>query len=183
MPQGATDMMRQVVRIDGDAVTTDPWSGVERLKAEGFGGGAANGVPEVDVHEVAELRHLVDQGDVDMGDRCSPTTSPSFCLAGPFGGYDRVAQQAVEVRRRQRWFRCESADHLGRVAERIAGVARVDTLRRKGQREVLPGAQPGSLQQRSNDLVRGPRVCCRFQDDEIARGKDRSHGAGRRFDR
>jgi hypothetical protein len=60
------DLVGQVVRVDGDAVTADAGTGVERLEPERLGGRAPDRVVQVDAKFPAEDRHLVDQRDVHV---------------------------------------------------------------------------------------------------------------------
>ena len=160
-----------------------PGPGVERLEAERLGGGAVDRVPQVHAELVAEDRHLVHQRDVDVPVGVLEQLG-HLGLAGGLRLDDRVADGAVEVRRRVGAGRGEAADHLGGVADAVDLVARVDPLRGERQVEVDPGGQPGRLlQHRADDLVGGARVGGRLEDDQRARLEYRRGGLGRGLDR
>src|SRR6185369_895648 len=55
---------REIVRIERNAVTANPWTGIKRHEAERLGRRRANHFPCVDVERVTESRHLVCHADV-----------------------------------------------------------------------------------------------------------------------
>jgi hypothetical protein len=59
----------EVVRVERDAVPADAGSGHELHVAERLGRGGLDDLEDVDAEPVADLRHLVDQGDVHGPER------------------------------------------------------------------------------------------------------------------
>src|ERR1700730_18433531 len=66
--QRALDLVRQVIRVNRDAVPADPGTWVERLEAERLSRRAPDRVPKIDTHLMADDRHLVDERDVYVTD-------------------------------------------------------------------------------------------------------------------
>lgn len=111
--------------VDGDAVAAHPRSGAEGLEAEGLGLGAADDVPQVDAEFVAEDRHLVDQGDVDVPE-VGLQELDRLRLAGATRAYHLVGEPAVEGGRRFGAGRGEAADDLGGAGEAVCTAAGVE---------------------------------------------------------
>ena len=175
--------MREVVRVDRDAVPADARTRSEGLEAERLGLGAVDDVPDVDPQLVAEARHLVDQGDVDV----------------PVGvleqlGHLRLAQAARdddgvdEGRRRTRPRRPRSAASGRRrpwawSPGRKCAVAGVDALGAEGEPKSTPATSPLGSRIGPNDLLGRARVGRRLQHDEAAGSKDaQADGGGGRLD-
>jgi hypothetical protein len=172
---------RQVRRVDRDAVAPPPRSRVERLEPEGLGGGGVDHLPHVDAEVVAEHRHLVGEGDVDVPvgvlDELGHLGRPRRRDRD-----DALHERAVERRHELRARRVDAPDDLGHVAEPEALVAGVDALRREPEEEVLPCAQARSLEDVAEELLRRPRVGRALEDHELPRPEAAGEGRGRRFE-
>ena len=59
-----TSLPGQVVGVDGDAVSSQPWTGVKGHETERFGGSALNDLPDIYLQPVAHEGQLVDEGYV-----------------------------------------------------------------------------------------------------------------------
>ena len=159
--------VRQVVRIDGDAVTADAGSGIERSKAERLRRRGLDGVPQVDLQLVAEHRHLVDQRDVHVAVRVLQQLG-ELRLATAAGADHGVHERAVERCGALGAVRGEPTDDLRRVLQAVHRVARVDALRREGEVEVHAGHETGLLQHPTHLGVGGARVGRALEDHEHA---------------
>ena len=106
---------------------THAGAGVEGLEPEGLGPGGRDDVPEVDAEVVAEARHLVDEGDVDVAVGVLQQLR-RLGLAGAPSRDDRVDEPPVEggggIGARLR----VATDDLGSVLRAVLPVARVDPL-------------------------------------------------------
>ena len=159
--------VREVVGVDRDAVSAHPGPGVEGLEAERLGPGALDHVPQVDVQLVAELRHLVDQCDVDVPVGVLEQLG-HLGLAGAAGRHHLVDDLRVEGGRPLQAAGSHPAHHLGRVPEPVAGVARIDPFRREGQEDVLADQLTVCFEQRSQQLFGGARPGGRLQHHQHA---------------
>lgn len=157
----------KVEGVDGDAMTAQPRAGVEGHEAEGFGGGAVDRFPDIDVHLVGQHLQLVDQGDVDAPERVLEDL-------GEFGGlgrahdYDPVHDLPIEGGAQDPAAGREAAydfrDVLG-VVNRIAGVF---ALGGEDQEVIAPGFQAALLELGQQDFARGPGVGRALERDELA---------------
>jgi hypothetical protein len=76
----------------------------------------------------------------------------------------------------------DAGDELGRRADVVVGVARVDALGRVAQEEVAADLPAGLGEDREHDLLRGAGICRRLQHDQHPRVQMPRHGLGRRHD-
>ena len=139
----------------GDAVAADAGAGAEGLEAERLGLGAADDVPQVDAEVVAEHRHLVDQGDVDVAE-VGLQDLDGLGLARAAGADDLVGEAAVEGGGRFGAGGGEAADDLGGVGVAVGAVAGVEAAGGVGEMEVPSGPQPGALlEDRAQEFLGG----------------------------
>lgn len=100
-------------------------AGAEGLEAERLGLCAADDVPQVDAQVVAEDRHLVDEGDVDV-----PVVGlqelHGFGFSWSTRAYDLVGEAPVEGGGRLGAGGGEAADDLRGVGGGVVAVAGVD---------------------------------------------------------
>ncbi|EGJ75134.1 putative nucleotide sugar dehydrogenase [Streptomyces sp. Tu6071] len=160
-------LVREVIWIDGYAVAADARSGAKCLEAEGFGGCAVDGVPQVDAEFMAEHGHLVHQRDVDVT-VCVLDELGHLGFAGSCGLYDLVDEFPVERGSGTRAIGGVAADDLGSVADSEEPIARVDAFGGEGEVEIGSGSEARTLKYRAHYLVGGARVGGRFQDYQRA---------------
>ncbi len=150
--------MREAAGVEREAVAADAGARAERLEAVGLGLGAADDVPQVDAEVVAEHRHLVDQGEVDV-----PVVGlqdvHGLGLAGAPGADHLVGEAAVEGGGRLGAGRGEAADDLGGGGVAVGAVAGVGAAGGVGEVEVAAGRQArAGLQQGAQELLGGARA-------------------------
>ncbi len=158
---------RQVERVDGDAVAAEAGAGIERHEAERLRLGRVDHLPHVDVHPVAHQRELVHEADVHGAERVLEELDHLGHARGA-DRHDGVHHLAVERHRHPRAHLVMPAHDLRDVLRLELRVARVHTLGRERQVEVLSGLQPLLLERRPHDLVRRPRIRRGLQNDELA---------------
>src|SRR6266481_9748665 len=54
----------EIKRVNGNAVSAQPWPGIKGLEAKRLGGGCRNHFPDVDAHAQAEQLEFIDQRDI-----------------------------------------------------------------------------------------------------------------------
>src|SRR5450432_1094476 len=59
---------REIERVDGDAVSTQPRTGIKWHEAEGFGLRCVDDLPNIDSHGFVDDLQLVHQGDIDAAE-------------------------------------------------------------------------------------------------------------------
>ena len=169
---------REVVRIDGDAVTPEPRSGRELHEPERLRGGGVDHFPHVDAEAIGDQRRLVHQADVHRSEGVLQDLR-ELRRFGRRDADDRIQEPLVELGRRRRARRRDSANHLRRVLRRPHLVARVDPLGREGEVEVLADLQTGLLERGQEHLAGRARVRRGLEDHELTRAQ-RGADRGRR---
>ncbi len=165
-------------QVPGEAVTADAGAGAEGVEAERLGLGAADHVPQVDAQVVAERRHLVDQGDVDVPE-VGLEQLHRLGLAQAAGAHHPVGDPGVEGEGGLGAGRGEAADHGRGVGGRPGAAAGVHAAGRVGEVEVPAGRQAGTLlQQAAQQALGGPGVDRRLQDHGGVRAQPGGQGAG-----
>jgi hypothetical protein len=144
----------RILRVQRDAVTAHPGTGVEGLEPERLGGRGVHDFPDVDVERLRDLGQFVHQRDVD---------GPVGVLQQlgefrrPCGGdeVDRPDHAAVGSRSHFAGPSRDAAHDLGDVlgAEHVAGI---DSLGGEADEDVLVDGEPGSLQDGDEDVLGGP---------------------------
>ena len=169
---------RQVIGVDGDAVAAHQ-AGGKRHEAVGFGGRRGHHLPHVQAHALAQLPHLIDQGDIDVAERV-------FQQFGHLGHRRRRHRHHPRRDARQQPGRQPGAggvaaphDHR-HLPHGVARVARIDPFGRKCQKDVAAHAQPGGLEGRAHDLVGGAGITGAAQHHQQTRaGVCGNRGRGR----
>src|SRR5205085_4822353 len=85
----------EVVGIERDAVAAQARPGLERHEAERLRRRGADDLPDIYVHPVAQLRELVDEGDVDRAEDVLEQLAQLRCV-GRRDGVDRVDGAAID---------------------------------------------------------------------------------------
>src|SRR5262245_12698716 len=93
--QSGSYPMREIVRVNRDAMTAHSRTRPKCLKSKRFGSCRLDHVPEVDVEIVTKTRHLVDQGDVDVA-VCVLEQLGCLCLTGALGANNGVNESRIE---------------------------------------------------------------------------------------
>ena len=174
-------LCRQVVGIDADAVTAhEAGPELEEVPLRAGGGEHVGGA---DAHAVEDQRELVHERDVDvalrvlddLGGLCDLDRGRPVDAGvddGPVGVGDAVERGVVLA-----------GDHLGDALERVLLVARVDTLGRVAELEVLALHEAGDLREhRTAYLLGDAGVDGRLEDDDVALLEDLAHALGRADD-
>ena len=119
---------REIVRVDGDAVAAEAGARVEGGEAEGFGGGGADDLPEIDPHLVGGDLELVDESDVHR----AVNVFQEFGQLCDLGGGDRddfLEGCGVKRDAGLKAGRCVTTDDLGDVGCGEVRVARILAFR------------------------------------------------------
>ena len=148
--------------------------------AERLGAGGVDGAPDVDVERGGEHRQLVDERDVHVPEGVLEQLD-QLGLGRRAHGHDLVDERAVERLDAEPRRLVDARHHLGRVHEAPPGVAGVDALGRVPEEE-LAGPQPRLLEDRPHQLVGGPGVGRRLEDDERAGSQPAGEGRRRVLD-
>ncbi len=157
---------REVVRVDGDAVSSDAGAGVERDEPEGFGRGSRDDVPDVDTQLVANDGHFVRERAVDDPEGVFEDFR-HFRLPRAFDDVDgRIEHGFIQFARDSRTLRRASADDFRRVFGLVARVAGVDSFGREGEMDVASDDEARLFEERPEDFVGGPGVGRGFEHDE-----------------
>src|SRR5690606_19235480 len=109
----------------GGGVAPDPRAGAEGLEPERLGLRTADDVPEVDAEDVAEHRHLVDQGDVHVPEGALQQLH-GLRFTTPARQDDLVGEPPVDGGGGVGAGGGEAADDLRRVGGREVPVAGID---------------------------------------------------------
>ena len=163
-----TGFPTEVVGVEWDAVTAQTGTGIEGGEAEGLGLGGFDDLPEVDVHAVAQDGELIDEADVDvavgvlenlghLGHGGGGGAEHAVLQEGLVHGADYVAGVGTET-----------AHHLGGVLGLEIGVARIDTLRRETEVEVLAALETALLEDGLEELFGGAGVGGALEHDHHA---------------
>jgi hypothetical protein len=171
----------QIERIDGNAVTAQARSGVERHEPERLRPRGVDDFPHVDVHLLAHQRQLVHQPDVDSPKRVFEQLH-HLGDAGrrdrDDGGDDLLVERSGDVGRGL----IDAADDFRRVARVPLGICRIDALRRKREKEVAPGDQSAPFEHRAHHFFGGAGVSGRLEHHQLTCAQILRHLLDRRHD-
>ena len=175
-------LVRQIVRIDADAVPADQ-PGLE-LEEVPLRPGRLQHLGRVDADAVEDDRQLVHQRDVQVALRVLDDLAGLGCLDAGTAVHARLDNQAVQLGHPLQRLGRVAGDDLDDVVQRVLAVARVDAFGAVADEEVaLPRLATGALQLGDADLLGRPRIDSRLVDDDGAGLEvraDRAAGADQR---
>ena len=169
----------QIVGIDADAVAAD--EARREVQEIPLGAGGVEHVVGGEPEGAEDLRHLVDEGDVDVA-------LGVLDHLGGLGGADvagdehvAAVDRAVEGGKPLGDLRRLAGDDLGDVRDPVFGIAGVHALRRIADMEICAGGEPrGALQHGHADVLRDPRPHRALVDHDGALVEAGADGLGRR---
>ncbi len=167
----------EVEGVDGDTVSTEAWSGVEGLEAEGFGFCGIDNFPDIDAHAVEQHFEFVDEGDVDGA------IGVFEDLAG-FGDFGVVNADdfddgvTVEVCGEVTGMLIGAANDLWDPRRGVVGVAWVFAFGAEGCEVIATAAESGGIVVEDGDeyVAGGGGVGGTFKDDKLSGAQDASDG-------
>src|SRR6267142_1323208 len=158
---------REVERVERDAVSAEPWAGVERHEPEWLRLRRFDHFPHVDVHAVEDRLELVHQRNVHGSEHVLEKLA-RFGNARARDWNHALQRAAVECCSRLRGRLIHAADYLRYGPRGEPFITGIFPLRRKGQEKVLRTAQTTAFEDRTNLLIRRSRIRGRPEYHELA---------------
>src|SRR5690606_17255336 len=164
----------QVIRVDADAVAAHQAGG--ELEEVPLGSRGIQDFRGADADQVADLRHLVHQRDVDVALRVLQHLRGLGHLDGGGAVHAGVDDFLVDAGDDLQRFLILAGHDLDDLLQRVLAIARIDPFGAVAQLEVDPAAQARRLFEfRSADLLGGAGMDSGFEYDNAARAQHRSY--------
>src|SRR5579872_775596 len=161
---------RQVEWVERNAMPANAGAWVEAHDAEWLGCRCIHDFPDVDIHTVAQQRHLVHECDIH-GAKCVLEYLGHFGHARAAYRQDFHDRLLIEGCSKAQASRRHATDDFVSVPRRVTSVSGVDAFRRVGEEIVLADHETGGGELRQQDLLGRARVGCAFQAYQLARTK------------
>ena len=165
-------------------MSTEAWSGVEGLEAEGFGFGGVDNFPDIDAHAIEEHFEFVDECDIDG----TVGVFEDFAGFGDFGIVDADHFDdgvAVEIGGEISGVLIGSADDFGDTCCGVVGIPWVLTFGAEGSEVIVTAAESGGIIVEDGDehIASGGGVGGAFEDHELSGAEDAGDGEPSGFDK